>query len=172
MTEHDILDAIGDMDPAYLEEARRRPASRKVRWERVSALAACFLLLLIFPVHVFFLKTAENSDFTSAEDRECVVYFVQDGALYYETADILGGDAEMFEAWARKNGIAEIFELKDISFVFTQREDGLYEAAVTVPASLSRYFEGEYGVLRLDSLKRTVASYRDIGIALLSVTYS
>ena len=172
MTEHDILDAIGDIDPTYLEEARRKPISGKIRWAGASALAACFLLLLIFPVHFLFLRTAESNDYTSTEDRECDVYFVQDGALYYETVDIRGGDAEMFEAWARKNGVTESIDPKEISVLLNRKEADLFDVTVTVPAWFSHYFEGKEGALRLDSLKRTAASYRDIGIGELLIVYS
>ncbi len=172
MTEHDILDAIGDIDPAYLEEARRKPVPIRLKWAGIGSLAACLLLLIIFPFHARVLKMAESGDFAPAEGVECSVYFVRDNALYYESANILGGDAEMFETWARKNGMKETMDLKSISFDFIPREDGLLDVTVTVSSSLSHYFEGNEGDLLLDSLKRTVASYRDIEIGSLSVVYS
>ena len=102
MTEHDILDAIGDIDPAYLEEAKRASAPKRLKWVGFGSLAAC-LLLLIFPLAYrhWFLSMAEASDYAPTSSQECSVYFVWDGALYYETVDISGGDAEMLEAWAR-----------------------------------------------------------------------
>ena len=50
MTEHDILDAIGDIDPMYLEEAKRRPLRGRIKWVSIGSLAACLALLLVFPL--------------------------------------------------------------------------------------------------------------------------
>jgi hypothetical protein len=77
----------------------------------------------------------------------------------------------MFEVWARKNGVTEAFDLCNIAFEFTQAEDGSFDVIITVPASLGHYFESGSGALRLDSLKRTLASYREIDIAALSIVY-
>ena len=172
MTEHDILDAIGDIDPAYLEEAKQIPSKRKIKWVGFGALAACFLMFLIFPFGYrhYFKMTPEN-DYAPKDYRTCSVYYEQEGALYYDEMDVQGGDAEMLEIWARKNGVTEAFDLCDISFEFTQRDDGSFEAVITVPAFFTGYLESGSGALRLDSLKRTVASYREIDIAELSIVY-
>jgi hypothetical protein len=172
MTEHDILDAIGDIDPAYLEEARQSHAQRKIKWVGFGALAACFLMFLIFPFGFrhYFKMTSEN-DYAPKDCKTCSVYYEQDGELYYEELEVLGAESEMFEVWARKNGVTEAFDLCNIAFEFTQAEDGSFDVIITVPASLGHYFESGSGALRLDSLKRTLASYREIDIAALSIVY-
>ena len=172
MTEHDILDAIGDIDPAYLEEAKRIPAKRKIKWVGFGALAACFLIFLIFPFgyHHYFKMTPEN-DYAPKDYRRCCVYYEQDGALYYIEKDVQGGDAEMFEIWARTNGVTEAFDLCDISFEITQGDNGSFDVVITVPALFTYYLEHGNGALRMDSLKRTIASFCEIDIAELSIVY-
>lgn len=172
MTEHDILDAIGDIDPMYLEEAKRRPLRGRIKWVSIGSLAACLALLLVFPLQYYLLNREENKDYAPKADQECAVYFVQDGALYYETVGVLGGDAEMFETWARKNGVTDVIDLKDISFSFTMIATDFFDVIVTVPMGLAHYFEGDDGALHSESLKRTIASYRNIEIGSLAVVYS
>ena len=172
MTEHDILDAIGDIDPAYLVEAKRKPLMSKVKWVGVASLAACFLLLFTVPIcyQHFWLKTTDI-DYAPKESRECSVYFLQDGDLYDESVEVFGGDAELFEVWAMKNRMTETVDLQDISFEVSQREADIFDVLVRIPILLSHYFEGEDGVLRLEALKRTIASYREIQIGVLSIEY-
>ena len=172
MTKHDILDAIGDIDPAYLAEAKRKPVIAKFKWIGVTSLAACLILMLVIPVcyQYFFLKPTDV-DYAPIESNECSVYFVQDGELNSESVDVLGGDAEMFQIWAIKNSVKETIDLKDISFAVSQSESDLFDVLVTVPVMLSHYFQDEDGDLLLDSLKKTIASYRNIEIGVLSITY-
>ncbi len=171
MTEHDLLDAIGDIDPAYLEEATGKSVNGKRKWVGVGALAACLVLFLIFPIgYRHYWMTYENLDYSTEDYVECYVYYVKDHALYYETAGIWGGDMEMFEVWKSKNGITEEGSLQSIvlssvpgnaNMGSAERYDTVF---VTLSASLQGYFEDEDGAWRIESLKRTVASYRGLEI--------
>ena len=46
MRGQEILDLIGDLDPAYIEAAAKKPRVKKSVWHRWAAMAACFCLLL------------------------------------------------------------------------------------------------------------------------------
>ena len=46
MRGQEILDLIGDLDPAYIEAAAKKPRVKKFVWHRWAAMAACFCLLL------------------------------------------------------------------------------------------------------------------------------
>ena len=46
MRGQEILDLIGDLDPAYIEAAAQKPRVKKSVWHRWAAMAACFCLLL------------------------------------------------------------------------------------------------------------------------------
>ena len=91
--------------------------------------------------------------------------------MYYVEKDVQGGDAEMFEIWARTNGVTEAFDLCDISFEITQGDNGSFNVVITVPALFTYYLEHGNGALRMDSLKRTIASFCEIDIAELSIVY-
>ena len=178
MTEHDILDAIGDIDPAYLEEVNTKTEPKKITWWKTGSLAACLLLLLIVPVwlqHGWWAQ--ERVDYAATEYTECNVYYVKDHALYYEAAGVSGGDLEMFEIWKTKNGIKKDAALKSI--VLSPTQDGTdtgsaehYDTAtITLPSSLRRYFENEEGSLRRDALKYTIASYRNATIDAIELIF-
>ena len=46
MRGQEMLDLIGDLDPAYIEAAAEKPRVRRTVWRRWGAMAACFCLLL------------------------------------------------------------------------------------------------------------------------------
>ena len=174
MTENDILDAIGDIDPAYLEEANTKTESQKIKWRKIGSWAACLLLLVIVPLglqHGWWVH--ENVDYAAPECVECHIYYVKDHALYYESASALGGDGEMFEIWKNKNGIAEESVLQNVVFSPQQegKEDHADTVSVTLPASLSRYFENEDGAWRKEALKKTIASYRNFTIDTIELIF-
>ena len=174
MTENDILDAIGDIDPTYLEEINTKSETKKIRWWKTGALAACLLVVLIVPVWLqHSWLSYESVDYAATDYTECNIYYVKDHVLYYESAGVLGGDAEMFEIWKSKNGIAEKAVLQSIAL--SPQQDGAEDRAdtviVTLPASLSRYFENEDGVWRSEALKKTIASYRGVIIDAIALTF-
>ena len=171
MTENDILDAIGDIDPVYLEEVNTKVEIKKIKWWSAGSLAACLLVLLIVPLWLQHgWRAHESVDYAATEYAECNIYYVKDHALYYEAVGVLGGDLEMFEAWKNKNGIAEEAALQNVVFLTGQdcTEDTVI---VTLPASLSRYFENEDGAWRRDALKKTLASYRNITIDTIELIF-
>ena len=173
MTEHDILDAIGDIDPVYLEEARRKPLiSNKKQWA-FGALAACFLLFLIIPVaHQLYWLNSDACDYAPESYQECYIYYVEEGNICREFTGIRGGDSEMFEAWKIKNGIKKFVDPKEVNFSFSESDSGQgYAVILTLPASMERYFKNEAGTLRLEALKQTVASYRNIEVHTLTLVY-
>ena len=171
MTENDILDAIGDIDPAYLEDVNTKHETKKIRWWTTGALAACLLVVLIVPVWLqHSWLSYESVDYAATDYAECNIYYVKDHALYYEAVGVLGGDLERFEAWKNKNGIAEEAALQNV--VFLTGQDGTEDTViVTLPASLSRYFENEDGAWRRDALKKTLASYRNITIDTIELIF-
>lgn len=168
MTEHDLLDAIGDIDPAYLEEAKSKPTVSKKKWIAFSSLAACLLLFFSLGYRHYWL-VYESPDYTSEAYEECCVYYLKDHALYYEITGVCGGDAEMFEIWKEKNGITGQSGLQNI--VLSPLEDGVCDVFVTIPASMAVYFENEDGAWRLEALKKTIGSYRDIVINSFELIY-
>ena len=174
MTENDILDAIGDIDPAYLEEVNTKHETKKIRWWKTGALAACLLVVLIVPVWLqHSWLSYESVDYAATDYAECNIYYVKDHVLYYESAGVLGGDPEMFEIWKSKNGIAENAVLQSIAL--SPQQDGAEDRAdtviVTLPASLSRYFENEDGAWRSEALKNTIASYRKVTVDTIELIF-
>ena len=174
MTENDILDAIGDIDPAYLEEVNTKHETKKIRWWTTGALAACLLVVLIVPVWLqHSWLSYESVDYAATDYAECNIYYVKDHALYYESAGVLGGDPEMFEIWKSKNGITEEAVLQNI--VFSPKQDGTEDYAdtvfVTLPDSLRCYFEREDGSWRTEALKKTIASYRKVTIDTIELIF-
>ena len=171
MTENDILDAIGDIDPAYLEEINTKSETKKIRWWKAGSLAACLLMILIVPIcfqHNWLVY--ESVDYVATDYEECNIYYVKDQALYYESAGVRGGDGEMFEVWKSKNGIAEEAALQNI--VFSTGQDGIEDTVImTLPAALSCYFENEDGAWRREALKKTLASYRKITINTIELIF-
>ena len=177
MTENDILDAIGDIDPAYLEEAESKSSADKFKWIGFGALAACFFMFLIFPLGYYhYLWGANNGDYAPKDYNECAVYYVRDGEILYEATGVWGGDTEMFAAWMEKNDININVDLSAIGFSFAPSdgaEDGSggYLVTVTVPSAISAYFEKDNGALLLEALKKTIASYRHITVGGLELIY-
>ena len=173
MTENDILDAIGDIDPAYLEEAQRNPAPQRARLIRMGSLAACLLLFLAIPLGIhLYLLNVESYDYAPPSYQECYVYYVNGNEIACVYTGVCGGDAEMFEAWKNKNGIDENIDLKNITVSVSH--DGATDGdtvCVTVPASVSAWFVDEDGALRLEALKKTIASYRNITIGRFELIY-
>lgn len=175
MTEYDILDAIGDIDSAYLEEAKRKPIPAKMKWIGVGS-AACLFLLLTFPVvYRQLMMTNEACDYAPQAYEICSVYYVKEHVLCVESVGVVGGDVEMFDVWKEKNNIDSEAELKHIAF---SDGDSEYEesshcetVSVTVSAILESYFENEDGGLLLEALKNTIASYRKITIGTLTLIY-
>jgi hypothetical protein len=178
MTENDILDAIGDIDSAYLEEADGKGSSSKIKWIGFGMLAACFVMLLIFPLGYYqYLWNAENNDYAPEAYKECAVYYVRNGEILRETIDVGGGDAEMLTIWMTKNDMRINVDLRDIGFSFVRNdseEDATddYLATVTLPSVISTYFEKDDGGLLLETLKKTIESYRNITINGLELVYS
>ena len=173
MTEHDILDAIGEIDPVYLEEARRKPLiSNKKRWA-FGSLAACLFLFLFIPVaQQLYWLNSEACDYVSESYHECYIYYTEDGEIYRELTGIRGGDSEMFEAWKVKNGIKKFVDPKEVNFSFSESDSGQgYDVILALPASMERYFKNENGALRLEALKQTVVSYRNTEVATLTLVY-
>ncbi len=173
MTENDILDAIGDIDPAYLEEAQGRTLMQRSKLFRMGSLAACLLLFLAIPLGIhLYLLSMESYDYAPQSYQECGVYYVEDHAIVCATVGIWGGDAEMLEVWANKNGLARKLDLKSVG-VSVSRDGSAYghTAYVTLPASAAAWFESEDGALRLEALRKTVASYRNITVDRLELIY-
>ena len=173
MTENDILDAIGDIDPAYLEEAQRNPAPQRARLIRMGSLAACLLLFLAIPLGIhLYLLNVESYDYAPPSYQECYVYYVNGNEIACVHTGVCGGDAEMFEAWKNKNGIDEKIDLKIVN-VSVSHEDSAEGASVyvTLPASMETWFTNEDGALRLEALKKTIASYRNITIGRFELIY-
>ena len=78
MTEHDILDAIGDIDPAYLEEAKNKSAMTKRKWIGLGSLAACLLVFLMIPLgYQHYWLAYENLDYTADDYVECDIYYLK-----------------------------------------------------------------------------------------------
>jgi hypothetical protein len=178
MTENDILEAIGDIDSAYLEEAKRKPVPAKMKWIGVGSLAACFLLLFIFPMgYRHFILRNDEYDYAPQAYEICSVYYVKDHILYSESVGVVGGDIEMFDIWKEKNNIDSDVELKNIVFSYSDSASEYEEfshcetVSVTVSAILEAYFENEDGTLLLDALKNTIASYRKVTIGTLTLIY-
>ena len=173
MTENDILDAIGDIDPTYLEEVQSRPGKFKRAWIGVASLAACLILFLIPLAYQHYMRSFDDVDYSAEDYTECFVYYVKDHAVYYESAGVRGGDREMFEVWKNKNGIAEEAVLQNV--VFSPQQDGTEDHAdtvsVTLPASLRHYFENEDGAWRREALKKTLASYRNVTIDTIELIF-
>ncbi len=178
MTEHDILDAIGDIDPAYLEEVNTKTEPKKIKWWKTGSWAACLLLLLIVPIGLQHGWWAHESvDYAATEQVECHIYYVKDHALYYEDAGIGGGDLEMFEIWKEKNGIKKDSALQSI--VLSPTQDGAdtgaaehYDTAIVkLSSSMRRYFENEDGIWRKEALKKTIASYRNVTINTIELIF-
>ena len=174
MTENDILDAIGDIDPAYLEEVNAKAGTKKIKWWSAGSLAACLLLVLIVPVLLQHSWWAyESVDYVATEYETCNIYYVKDHVLYYEAAGVSGGDLEMFEIWKTKNGIKKEATLQSI--VLSPKQDGTADhietVLVTLPDSLRRYFENEDGAWRKEALKNTIASYRNITIEAIELIF-
>lgn len=174
MTENDILDAIGDIDPAYLEAVNIKTETKRIKWWKVSSLTACLLLLLIVPLWLqngWFAH--ESVDYAVTDYAECNIYYVKDHALYYEATGVSGGDLEMFEIWKTKNGITEEAVLQNI--VFSPQQSGAQDHAdtvlVTLPDALRRYFEDEDGSRRTEALKKTIASYRSVTIEAIELIF-
>ena len=46
MRGHDLLEIIENLNPAYIENASRKPKSRKPSWQKWGAIAACLVLIL------------------------------------------------------------------------------------------------------------------------------
>ena len=173
MTEHDILDAIGDMDPAYLEEATEKPFVNKRKWIRPVALAACLLIVVMIPLaYRQYIWMYNNLDYASEAYEDCRVYYVKDQALYYESVGIYGGDAEMFEAWRDKNGIRVNAALQGLTVLPKQEdsEEGC-TVRVTLSASVKSLFEEADGERLREALKRTIASYREITVDKLELIF-
>jgi hypothetical protein len=174
MTENDILDAIGDIDPAYLEEAQKKPVTQRSRWIRMGSIAACLVLFLVVPLGIhLYLLNVNSYDYAPQSYQECDVYYLEDHAIVSVTAGVWGGDAEMFEVWKNKNGIDVQIDLKivNVSVSHNESADG-NTVYVTVPASMEAWFTNEDGVLRLEALKKTIASYRSITIDRLEMIYA
>lgn len=178
MTEYDILDAIGDIDPAYLEEAKDKSFHFRKKWIGIGSLAACLLIFFICPLaHQYYWLNYESLDYVATEDVECCVYYVQNHALYYESVGVRGGDVEMFEVWKSKNGITKKGVLQNIVLLPAPNEPDQgskahYETVcVTVSSSLKNYFENEDGAWREESLKKTIESYRRVTIDTLEMIF-
>ena len=178
MTEHDILDAIGDIDPAYLEEAKSKPVinGRKLAW--MCSLAACLIIVFMVPfVYQHYWISYDSLDYAPEAYTKCDIYYWKDHAIYYESANVRGGDWEMFEIWKSKNNISDEAVLQKIvlspdqNIADSDRVHHCDTVSVTLPASLKRYFENEDGAWRKESLKRTISSYRNITIDTLELLF-
>ena len=173
MTKNDILDAIGDIDPAYLEEAKRNP-SRKMKWAGIGSLAACLLIFLIFPFgYQHYRMIYETPDYSAEEYVECRIYYLKDHALYYETVGVRGGDMEMFEIWKTKNSLSgeSVLHSIDLSPAADADPDHYDTVFVTLSAAMANWFENDDGAWRLESLKKTIASYRSIKVDTIEVIF-
>ncbi len=57
---YDLLEAIGSLDEAIIEDARKEMPRRKPVWYRLGAIAACLLLTAFLPFAIRFLKSGIN----------------------------------------------------------------------------------------------------------------
>ena len=175
MTADDILNAIGDIEPIYLEEAKGKPKFKRL-WICVSSVAACFFLFFVFQGMYYqqYLLNYDDSNYAPEAYEEFFVYYVEDGEVKKEKVGVFGGDMEMFDVWKSKNGIGNEVTLHKISSItvnskpapesgpVSDENQHRHILRVTVSASLAAYPESEGGELLSDCLKKTIASYWNV----------
>jgi len=185
MTTDDILDAIGDIDSAYLEEAGKKPIILRKSF-LAGALAACFVFLFVFPFGYYrhYLLRNDECNYVAEAYEEFFVYYVKDHSVEAEHVGVFGGDMEMFDVWKDKNHIGKNVSIQKISLLAVQAlPDGVFGDAsdeanhryilrITVSASLAPYFEAADGALLMECLMKTIASYRNVTLDDIELIYS
>ena len=182
MTADDILDAIGDIDPMYLEEAKRKPNFRRLGI-CVGTIAACLALLFVFQ-GMYYHQYLLNYDYAPEAYEEFFVYYLEGQTIKMEKVGVFGGDMEMFDVWKTKNGIGKEVTLQKLSLISVDSKPGAESGSatdknqsrcilrVTVSASIAAYFETENGEALSECLKETIASYWNVETDDVELVYS
>lgn len=181
-----LVDAIGNIDDKYIENARKVNRRRTYR-NILGVVAAGVMLALALPwIIMGGLRLNKQND--SAEDKlnssgqqgevvivhdDITIYYVQDGDLKTETEYLECTAESVFAAWKEKNGIGD--EVVLIDFLIenngtTTEEDGMVSHTIgnyfVLHITVSKELENYYGTLGeellLQSLKDTMTGYLDI----------
>ena len=188
MTASDFLEAMGEIDDRYIQEAKQEPKQKpkfkKTIWIGVGSLAACFLIILALPLSFLHMRMMNNgsSDYVSEAYENFSVYFVQGDEICQESTGVYGGDSEMFGVWKEKNNIGSDVGLIELSLLLVAKpeesgspndnEEARYIVRVKVSASMEDYFTQKNRALLTESLMKTIASYHHVTIDDMELIFS
>lgn len=124
----DLLDAIGDVDNAFIAEAEKQEAVKKRRlwrkkstWIAAGSAAACLVLALTLPVLTGWLTSGDKEEIMSGnavwedatldigwierEPQDIGIYYLSGGEIVRKTVHMCDTPGERFDAWKEANGI-------------------------------------------------------------------
>ena len=172
MRSDDILDAIGELDEALVREAKEIRRSHKTLWVTLTSLAACLLILFMYPIIFISMKGASSADpiapsqndgaNDSGDRKEVSIYYVENGEISVDNTEWLNLN-DLFYAWSNANGLGD--DVKLISQYFICSTDDPSTVTV-VNIVVSDEIENYYGTvdkeLLLRSLTLTMTEYFDL----------
>lgn len=172
MRSDDILDAIGEVDEALVKGAKEIKRSHKTLWMTVSSLAACLLIMFMFPIVFISMKGASSADPSAPSEEdgandsigrtEVSIYYVEDGEIAADKVEWLE-IREFFNAWRDLNGLGEDVEFID-QFFICSADDPTSVTVVNLWISdeIENYYETVDKELLLRSLTLTMTEYFDV----------
>lgn len=185
MKPDDILDAIGNVDDACVERAKKKSRSTKSVWITVGSLAACLVLVLCIPMIIIPSQGGESAaPNADGEGNEMAIHW-DDVWIYYVNGDEICrqreylpvSPKEIFDVWKEKNSIGDDVEFIEVRIdsnskttdsKFNGDDVVMYEIGdyfvynITVTKTIENYYDTINSELLLKSLKQTMIGYSDI----------
>lgn len=168
----DILDAIGEVDEVLVRGAKEVRGSHKTLWVTLGSLAACLLILFMYPIVFISMKGASSADPSAPSQNdgendaigrtEVSIYYVEDGEIAVDKVEWLQ-IREFFNAWRDTNGLGEDVEFIN-QFLICSADDPPSSTVVNLWISdeIENYYDTMDKELLLRSLTLTMTEYFDI----------
>ena len=162
----DILDAIGEVDEVLVRGAKEVRGSYKTLWVTLGSLAACLLILFMYPIVFISMKGASSADPGSDGEADSIssisIYYLGEDGIAVDQTEWLSIQ-EVFNTWRDLNGLGEDVRFISQSFIVSTDDPATVTVVnLVVSDDLENYYETVDKELLLRSLALTMTEYFDI----------
>ncbi len=123
MKKYDLLDAIGNADDEFVQDAKQKKKSNKKVWAMLGSLAACLVLVMAIPMALNFFNLGGGDNGAEGVIHNGV-FSVEDLNRPYKDINISASEADHCWEWDNKpvNEQYYMFEMDGIAFIGRNRE--------------------------------------------------
>lgn len=162
----DILDAIGEVDEALVRGAKEVRGSHKTLWVTLGSLAACLLILFMYPIVFISMKGASSADPGSDGEADSIssisIYYLGEDGIAVDQTEWLSIQ-EVFNTWRDLNGLGEDVRFISQSFIVSTDDPATVTVVnLWISDEIENYYDTMDKELLLRSLTLTMTEYFDI----------